>query len=1187
MQKRVAHPSHVYGHVDHRNSGQGNTSKPQQKSFWYRLHTPLLRDFQYAVQVATALVLSAIIGFVSDYEKHAPIAWLLPVCSALFIFDTFGGSLYGLVGLVIGTIPPSIFIYVIQRLGVGYHNYLSATLLFFFVTFYIGYTNLSITTRKIVLLLPVVVIPSLLQSPRSAIPPNFIWFLLGEMLVASCVSVAVSCFVFPRYASVELQDRFSFALSKLAQVMELSIQAMMATTQVESQSYLLETESLLKLLYENHDAMVQRNFFSKLEPQYLLRKVFRTHLVYENHSNLELVGISSTLLWHLYSMVQSVKEMNFHKFHAKITEETNTIFMTIAKKFQTVLHKIDSATCSKEEMDLEIQDLLETCDESYKILSLALKEAETLIHKSREDNDNELIHVKKEMTETFQELKAKAKQFQPPETLIEEETLESPLPSDSERAPLKDMKYSFDLDARIGGNRLTFSFFLFHLSETIHYLNSKFHSESETKTSQSPATVLTSTNSATVPQKPSLSLFGKLKMIVVVIFTSIYQFHFDDKKEIRLKTGLRTAVTLSVALIFIEVPILATKFENGQWILFAMLMSQGDNFGGNLFQIRLRWLGTMFGAIYSYFIYVAITNNNPSNEFIVGDTPTLYYILAMVVPFALLNGMIKQNKNWSYFGSISITTCMIVTFGRLPYHSPPPANYSLLRIQENLVGMLLLFVCSVITVPVLAIDEFKMNLIDVLKMFQLAKGKLWKIYDKVLLNGKIIEDRHVKGSDKSEGNTAENAENAEIISSPAPAESEVQLEDNYPEGAVAEFFDQPMENKEVNHGKPNIASSEGESSPENSRKIILSKATNQIQHENTLNDVYQLYLSQNIQFIHYIFQENMIIYQKLTQQQVLLTQSTFENYFLSPFTGRNNTFANSYHAYDGLLASQYEFIQLLKSLDSILIRLKQYIAIHIFPQSIMKLFLTKFSVEFHKLFELMNLMMKKLINKANSSILISNNSFWKMFSNRTEGNNSKPTEEELAKEKMEMKILIQELSLLSKKIYFMSHEFNHLLFSTWFSDLLIHSGLLIPHSYEFSEETHRSLKENELENWLVKQRDEEEEQQQEVREQSEVSEGSEEANLAGEAGFVDLEMGKINKNSQENEKSLNNEKKKKKKKKKLQITSAMVIHRLFDVFSAFNGLFYTSTHLAKTTIKLSSLIDNMLDMENDGNYKSF
>jgi len=111
--------------------------------------------------------------------------------------------------------------------------------------------------------------------------------------------------------------------------------------------------------------------------------------------------------------------------------------------------------------------------------------------------------------------------------------------------------------------------------------------------------------------------------------------HYVADYPQKMRNGMRTAVLLSVALIFVEVSSLAAQFEQGQWVMFAVISSQGESFDGTLAQMRLRFLGTLFGAVYSYFIYVAVGVD------IVNE-------VAMFVPFLLLCGIIKQNRAWGY-----------------------------------------------------------------------------------------------------------------------------------------------------------------------------------------------------------------------------------------------------------------------------------------------------------------------------------------------------------------------------------------------------------------------------------------------------------------------------------------------------------------------------------------------------------
>ena len=156
--------------------------------------------------------------------------------------------------------------------------------------------------------------------------------------------------------------------------------------------------------------------------------------------------------------------------------------------------------------------------------------------------------------------------------------------------------------------------------------------------------------------------------------------------------------------------------------MLAMIMSQGDNFGGTLATMRFRFLGTLFGAIYSYFVFLAVGSN-------------FYHTIAMFIPFLLLCGVIRQNKQWSYFGSISSTSGLIVTFGLTSYQNAPLGDFALLRIQENAIGVLLCFAISIITVPVFAADLLKLNYAEILKRFHDSNQKVWASFERHMDQG--------------------------------------------------------------------------------------------------------------------------------------------------------------------------------------------------------------------------------------------------------------------------------------------------------------------------------------------------------------------------------------------------------------------------------------------------------------------
>jgi len=284
---------------------------------------------------------------------------------------------------------------------------------------------------------------------------------------------------------------------------------------------------------------------------------------------------------------------------------------------------------------------------------------------------------------------------------------------------------NFDADASPMSNRMSISFYLFHLSEMVDAIAVAFHHVKgavQTSDSEGTPTVdrvpqATSDERAAAEPKPTPTPTPTPTTPPTIVSSTINTIKGFVPADWwgRSMTGLRTTFIIGVALIFVEEPTLSSTFENGTWIMFAMIMSQADNLGATFAQMRLRLFGTFLGALYSYFVHIAV------------GLETNYQIL-MFMPFILFCGIVKQNKSWSYFGSISSTTAQIVTFGRVAFVNPVLGDYVLLRIQENAVGIVLILLISLMTLPKLARDLLNLNHLQFLYKVEVATLKVWELY---------------------------------------------------------------------------------------------------------------------------------------------------------------------------------------------------------------------------------------------------------------------------------------------------------------------------------------------------------------------------------------------------------------------------------------------------------------------------
>jgi hypothetical protein len=181
----------------------------------------------------------------------------------------------------------------------------------------------------------------------------------------------------------------------------------------------------------------------------------------------------------------------------------------------------------------------------------------------------------------------------------------------------------------------------------------------------------------------------------------------------RVFAALKTTVIIGVGSLFILLPSLVSIFENGQWIMIALSMAQGDTVGGAFKIMRMRLFGTLLGefnkeyflklfsligAMWAYITYLAVGED-------------LYRTFGMLVPWILFFGYIRLLPNWSYTAVVAIFTPIVVNLGRLASNTPiPEGNFVLLRIEENLIGIGLAIVLTLGIFPIFAMDLLKKDI---------------------------------------------------------------------------------------------------------------------------------------------------------------------------------------------------------------------------------------------------------------------------------------------------------------------------------------------------------------------------------------------------------------------------------------------------------------------------------------------
>jgi len=103
----------------------------------------------------------------------------------------------------------------------------------------------------------------------------------------------------------------------------------------------------------------------------------------------------------------------------------------------------------------------------------------------------------------------------------------------------------------------------------------------------------------------------------------------------RLFLSIKSMMIIGVGSIFVMVPYLAKIFKNGQWILIALCMTQADTVGGAFTAMKMRLIGTLLGAMWSYITYLVVHDN-------------LFQTFLMLIPWIFLFSYLRLYPKWGY-----------------------------------------------------------------------------------------------------------------------------------------------------------------------------------------------------------------------------------------------------------------------------------------------------------------------------------------------------------------------------------------------------------------------------------------------------------------------------------------------------------------------------------------------------------
>jgi hypothetical protein len=110
----------------------------------YLLLTP---HVQYAFKMAISFVVGGFLAYGTTLEDELNLGYFVPKMSIVCIQQTFGLTLFTCYHMLLTLVPLSIFLFIVQKIGLGYHDYLASEILLLVSSFYVAYTCSQVRSR--------------------------------------------------------------------------------------------------------------------------------------------------------------------------------------------------------------------------------------------------------------------------------------------------------------------------------------------------------------------------------------------------------------------------------------------------------------------------------------------------------------------------------------------------------------------------------------------------------------------------------------------------------------------------------------------------------------------------------------------------------------------------------------------------------------------------------------------------------------------------------------------------------------------------------------------------------------------------------------------------------------------------------------------------------------------------------
>ena len=115
------------------------------ESLSFYLSSSFTRHLRFALRLLITCLLGGFLAYATTLDSRLTQVYMIPNIGILTLQETFGCTLSKGLQIICTIAPVSIFLFIIQQLGLSYHNYVVGEFLMCITSFYISYQCRKVT----------------------------------------------------------------------------------------------------------------------------------------------------------------------------------------------------------------------------------------------------------------------------------------------------------------------------------------------------------------------------------------------------------------------------------------------------------------------------------------------------------------------------------------------------------------------------------------------------------------------------------------------------------------------------------------------------------------------------------------------------------------------------------------------------------------------------------------------------------------------------------------------------------------------------------------------------------------------------------------------------------------------------------------------------------------------------------